>query len=126
MIQGFFKRLHFFLFSLRTFVFVMRALSFVLAVFISFLVLHPCGDIDVHTHDEKSAQVEDTHSHNSNAQDDCSAFCICSCCGISMELATIFFYNAVTVEKEHASSNFKHVSFYKGCFSDVSWEPPIV
>lgn len=104
----------------------MKVVTFVLAVFIGFLALQPCSDGDVHAEDEKHVQVGDTHSHNSNAQDDCSAFCICICCGANIQLASATIFYQVKEPKVFSTRLFGYTSFYKSYFSNSIWEPPTV
>ncbi|NIJ43735.1 hypothetical protein FHR24_000174 [Wenyingzhuangia heitensis] len=104
----------------------MRAIAFVLAVFICLLALNPCADKEPHAEDEKYVQVGDTHSHNSDAQDDCSAFCICLCCGASVQLVSVIFFDELKEIELFSTRVFGYKSFYKSYYSNSIWEPPIV
>ena len=104
----------------------MKVIAFVLAVFISFLALQPCADANVHAEDEKNVQIDDTHSHNSDAQDDCSAFCICICCGATVQLASVTIFHQIKEVKVFSTRLFGYTSTYKSYFSNSIWEPPTV
>lgn len=104
----------------------MRVIPFVLVLFISFLIVQPCADTDVHRYDEISMHKEDTHSHNSDSQDNCSAFCVCACCGTSMQMTSVFFYKSIQDDVILTESPFGYQSFYKSYSSSNIWDPPIL
>lgn len=60
----------------------MKFFSTIFAVYIMALFLTPCADRlensggHEHVHSSKSA-----HQHDSNTEDMCTPFCVCSCCG---------------------------------------------
>lgn len=104
----------------------MKPVAFVLGVFICLLALKPCADEDIHAEDEKYVQIDDTHSHNSDAQDDCSTFCICICCGATVELAITKSFEQTKELEMFSDRLFGYTSFYKSYYSNSIWEPPIV
>lgn len=103
----------------------MKPIAFVLAVFVCLLALKPCADKEVHAEDEKYVQIDDTHSHSSDAQDDCSAFCICICCGAVVEFVSVKNIHQTKEIKAFSTRMFGYKSFYKSYYSNSIWEPPI-
>lgn len=103
----------------------MRVIAFVLAVLINFLILEPCADFPDYEENENHVQLQDTHQHNSNAKDDCTAFCVCSCCGVSLQVPELFFYEKAELPKTYVSASFRYSTFYKSLICFNIWEPPI-
>jgi hypothetical protein len=71
----------------------MRISALILSLIILCLAVYPCGDADTCIDEQRSgtANVSDTdHDHSSREQDNCTPFCVCSCCATHIQLPLDF------------------------------------
>jgi hypothetical protein len=104
---------------------VRQIFAFVLSVYIAFAACCPCSD-DGQCADDGAASIaaitSGAHHHSTNEADQCSPFCICSCCSTSIQqppyLSFVFFFpegSAVYLEaKPHPVATIAH----------AIWQPP--
>lgn len=67
-----------------------------------------------------------SHNHSHETKDNCSPFCTCQCCGISIISITT---NNIFEEINNVSSNtiiLKYTSLYKFNYQKGVWNPPIL
>ena len=102
----------------------MKYLYVIFAIFILTVSVIPC--VDAHT--ENNAELEFSQEHNSNNEnhnEDCSPFCTCDCCSISVINSSVRIF-----DKEQKSENsivFFHYSFdYSFEYYFSVWNPPKV
>lgn len=110
----------------------MRIVTYIFVAYLLFLSVQPCKDSllprDNQGHPvQKVAHLDPlSQDTDSDSNDDCSPFCVCSCCG-SNPAQTIVYSVAVTSPKtvEHASSDFSHYKApYESTRSFSIWQPP--
>jgi len=96
-----------------------KLLSLLFALYFSVLAGYPCTDAD----ERANADVAFHMQHNQAGADQCSPFCICSCCATSVQLTAEAI--TLTVDRAHNSKFItpyldKHVVHNQ---SSV-WQPP--
>ncbi|MFN7118219.1 MAG: DUF6660 family protein [Saprospiraceae bacterium] len=93
-----------------------RVLSFLMVLYVSFGVLHPCADALLCTITESHADAD------KQADDDCSPFCVCACCGISFisQIPVIL----VILNNTNFKSHFIYLPFFGKNFNPSFWQPP--
>lgn len=99
-------------------------LSFIFAIFFSFLVATPCGDNISLQENEKNAQIESTNHQEENHTDFCTVFCTCSCCGAHFSYESFQFFN---IENSSSKISEKINSFQNFNLDTISysiWQPP--
>ena len=104
----------------------MKSLTVILAVVLTALFVLPCTDSNndcVTRPDSQTAQMD--HSHDQDSDDACSPFCLCSCCGISMnsfQFTNGEFYTLIPVPiaKKTVIRDVLFTSNYLGSI----WQPP--
>ena len=86
----------------------------------------PCAD-RVECNDLAKTEINTTENHkdHNHQTENCSPFCICTCCGISV---TKYSPTNFTFKKINYFPLLKHYSFYKFNYSSIEvcniWQPP--
>ncbi len=109
----------------------MRVFCFSFIVYLVLLMSQPCKDVVAQASQccdepEVSAHFESSNHHES-AEDECSPFCICSCCGQMVANHTISF--GVTRDVETAKFTASLISYSapdSASFTTSVWQPPKV
>lgn len=102
--------------------------SLILALYTLVLSLVPCSDdiSIISGGDHSISSIEDhSHSHESETQDSCTPFCICQCCGSSINLPLYAFISSnkkVVNSKKYPN----YISSYSFVFKEGVWHPPSV
>ncbi len=102
----------------------MKIFAFILAFTILALSVMPCMDGGLANNGSTKVEISKTDNHNEhNDTDDCSPFCICSCCSTTISSHTLsfnYFDKLVFLAKKYSafkSSNYSNVSI-------SIWQPP--
>jgi hypothetical protein len=103
-----------------------KALYFILALYVTALSVYPCSDENTCT-DEKQMgeQIANAseHPHSANEKDLCTPFCICACCATHIRISY-----ASSIDFAGVIHNTKETIPYieKRVLSDYShiWQPP--
>lgn len=104
----------------------MKSLSIILVVVLTALFVLPCTDGNnncLTSSDSRSSQMD--HSHDQDSRDTCSPFCLCSCCGISMnsfQFTTGEFYTLIPVPI--AKKTVIRDVFFTSNYLGSIWQPP--
>lgn len=103
----------------------MRPISVVLIVYILFLLTQPCQDVFAAPKNiNSSADIQQTE-HEEKEADECSPFCICSCCSLSVgyhSLTSVLEPNPVI--SIHRTNSTEYCEPHLNNFSDAIWQPP--
>jgi predicted aldo/keto reductase-like oxidoreductase len=88
----------------------------------------PCGDDMVvsYNNEHSISHVEDSsHNHDSESDDGCTPFCICQCCGTSIDLP---LYSLIYSKKKAKNSQHypNYISNYSFDFKGGVWHPPSI
>ncbi len=101
----------------------MKIIAFILSIFVFVSAVTPCSDGK--TCDELGRAEMPHHDHSEDENDDCSPFCVCTCCGstfleskisITPFLATTHFFKF----------DFHYSFFYAFSYKEKIWHPPIL
>jgi hypothetical protein len=98
-----------------------------MAAYIAFVACYPCNDKDVCADDKKKAPFETvvaTHDHSSNELDQCSPFCICSCCSATINQPKYITFTFYSPTPEVFNSRIKP-NAVKSIIHAI-WQPPKV
>ncbi|MCK9219503.1 MAG: hypothetical protein PHF97_11070 [Bacteroidales bacterium] len=101
----------------------MKVLSFILSIYIFYMVSLPCVDdichIDNPSSEQTAPQNQDSHSDHADA---CSPFCICSCCSVPVTVTPVTYVDPpfFTLVRSIVPVTFHFISFY----SPFYWQPP--
>jgi hypothetical protein len=106
----------------------MKTIAYILSIYLLFLGLFPCSDEFQELGESELVTLQESHSHNDSdcADDNCSPFCVCSCCQIQVHLDSkgdLATQNPAFSELI-SFSNF-HQSDFKNRYSDSVFRPPI-
>jgi len=87
------------------------------------MVSLPCADevIDF-TKYFTELNIVQHHHHDPNQTDDCSPFCVCSCCSVTVDLSVFIFDT-----KPEQKIETKIVPYYKesiSTYTNLIWQPP--
>lgn len=100
----------------------MKFFAFIIAFYILALSLAPCSDVrNVCNDDVSKTEFSQNHGHNQNQDDNCSPFCVCTCCSVST-IATDFkpfTFSEFSITQEVAIHNFTFISNF---FRKI-WQP---
>ncbi len=109
---------------IRYFYFV-RAIRFILALYILLISVYPCGDGDPCL-DEQQAEIGvfDTASHDNEDGDQnlCTPFCNCTCCAAQVQLTDIAFISFDYTHNTELKPPYLLTSVVSGGTS--IWQPP--
>ena len=105
----------------------MKVFCFFFSVYILLLSLAPCEEFAVKAElrfDEVSEQVQ-FHSTDDETGDDCSPFCICSCCHFSTvyQFKNFAVTNKITIAAISTSQG-SYQNPYAKDFKTSIWQPP--
>lgn len=107
----------------------MKALSFILIVYIMFLVVQPCQDYVAMSDDCIGNETQTAHFGNGSGDesegDDCSPFCVCSCCSHSVAYHKLF--SGVSSEVKVVPiipSKANYTNRYSKAHQNSIWQPP--
>lgn len=98
----------------------MKIIIYILALTIFGLSVYPCSD-GLHCEQEQEMA---SHNHSEDEKDDCSPFCVCSCCSISINVpsSTFLFDRHIPLISQKLVSYDSN--FYPSGFSNSIWQPP--
>lgn len=106
----------------------MRFFCIIFSFYLLFLSWQPCQDITANKviHQKNYAEQPDFHvTQEQNETDDCSPFCICSCCQTSVTYANLFFRITNIITNKITS---KTSAFYQNpdekTYQNSIWQPP--
>lgn len=98
----------------------------IFAIYLLFLSALPCAD-RIECNDVAKTEITTTENHQDHKHEteNCSPFCICACCGISV---TQFNPTVFTSKKVIYFPLQKNYSYYKLNYSSIDfcniWQPP--
>ncbi len=85
------------------------------------MTVMPCSD--GHTCDEDNQSISLEHSHTEDEKDHCSPFCVCSCCGMKMNIESITrFYKLIVYLNSKCEFNYSFLYYFS--FNKAVWHPP--
>jgi len=100
-----------------------KILAFFLSFYILTLTCIPCTDQDMNSTDHLQIHLTNSGSaEHAEHQDNCSPFCTCSCCNVSMEAAVGYFLTS-EVRLVHELEFFFRPEFHSDIILSI-WEPP--
>ena len=106
----------------------MRFFAFMLSIFILTMALMPCDDAIEYTifQNESLIQFENhSHDHPQGEADGCTPFCICTCCGASVDIPSVTEL-IVIKKKDFAELCSNYVLNYSFDFIEGIWHPPSI
>ena len=103
----------------------MKPISFVLIFYILFLLTQPCQDVFAAPKGVNVAADVQQTEHEEKESDECSPFCICSCCSLNVGYHSL---TSVVEPKSSISAHRINSTIYcephRNNFSDSIWQPP--
>ena len=106
----------------------MKALRFILALYIAFLTTLPCVDVCDSCSPQGSGQISlypsNSHSQQHNETDCCSPFCVCNCCQVS-----VVMQNTIIIPEPIRNCISEIPVCLSGKIREISlpfWQPPKV
>ncbi len=105
----------------------MKFFCFIFSIFLLILSVLPCNE-SVECYDISKTIISQTDSHNNHTHetDQCTPFCICTCCGVYFfQIQTPFLSskeNVVVLDNEKLKTVYSF--FYKQNISSKIWQPP--
>jgi hypothetical protein len=101
----------------------MKWFALIFSLYIIFLLTLPCVDDTRTCAIIRAENVPDNNKHQSNDMpDECSPFCFCSCCSISVVLTSFHFECKPVVLSE--SPDFPTYKSHVAGFIPSVWQPP--
>lgn len=107
----------------------MRVFCFSFIVYLMLLLTQPCQDLasmvnDCADKNTQTAHVESTSKNNPKA-DECSPFCICSCCSLSVADRSVAVIVSSDVKNASISSTLAvYANPYSKAHQNSVWQPP--
>jgi hypothetical protein len=108
---------------------VRKAISFILTFYVIVLLTQPCQDVFALPREADSqtnvVALTDEPDDSDCEDENCSPFCICSCCSLSVIHCT--FTNAVTLEatsNPDADGVIRYTNPYSNAYQSSIWQPP--
>ena len=101
----------------------MKALSILLSLYVLYMVSLPCVDEAINCN-KVSTEISSGHNnhHDTNHVDECSPFCVCACCSVSVDITTfVFETNPVRNIQSQLLPNYKESL---SSFFLPIWQPP--
>ncbi|MGG5903915.1 MULTISPECIES: DUF6660 family protein [Sphingobacterium] len=104
----------------------MKSLAVILVIVLTALFVLPCTDGEnncLTSSNSQTAQMD--HSHGQDSDDACSPFCLCSCCGISMnsfQFTNGGFYTLIPIPI--AKKTVIRDVFFTSNYLGSIWQPP--
>ncbi len=107
----------------------MRVLCFTFIVYLVILTTQPCSDMAAMLNDCGDRNLEITHvestSDSDSQLDDCSPFCICSCCSLSVVDHTVSVGLTTHVENVAILTTLiEYTNPYAKAHQNSIWQPP--
>jgi len=103
----------------------MKWIATILVIYFAALFVAPCSDANNVCAEIKSPSKELKHSHNQDRDDNCSPFCYCACCSVSI---TSFKFNIPEFNIPLKEFKAKKVGirdcFFVSNYSGNIWQPP--
>ncbi|WP_425474802.1 DUF6660 family protein [Niabella insulamsoli] len=103
----------------------MRAVAFILLCYLSALLTLPCSDQSNRCDNTNSTAQASPHRHSQDKDDNCTPFCHCSCCSIS--IATYHFrsldFKVLPPECAHDQPALR-ADFVLDPYVGNIWQPP--
>jgi hypothetical protein len=92
------------------------------AMYLLVLLILPCKDNCDHSTHEAPKTVEQAHNHHQQEKDNCTPFCVCSCCATPVIVQAIlpFQLGKPAIGSNHSSF---YTSFSSAYFGSI-WQPP--
>ncbi len=107
----------------------MRVFCFIFIVYIFVLLAQPCqdafGDLDTSGHKWYAVAHVDRPSPSDEHSDECSPFCICSCCG--HQTAARFSPTSIALDSDHiliSAGMSDYIPPSTSTFQNLIWQPP--
>lgn len=99
----------------------MKLARYILSLYILMLSCLPCADIETDFGNETTV----AQSHEKEHTDNCSPFCICSCCGnqIAFESQTLVLLPQIHFFTEKNKSDNYTPQFVSNFYGNI-WQPP--
>jgi len=96
-----------------------------LSVYLLLLVFHPCSDQDTCIDEQRTGLTTLTadHDHSESETDQCSPFCICSCCSATIRLTL----NSIVVTPLEAANTVFRTPYKQRALPNTPhaiWQPP--
>jgi hypothetical protein len=107
----------------------MKPTSLAIVVYLVFLLTQPCQDVfanasEIKSGDRMVAAIGET-TETENQSDECSPFCICSCCSISAAYHSFVTVSSVRRSAElHRTLAVDYLGLNTKSFSGSIWQPP--
>lgn len=106
----------------------MKLFCFIFSFYLLVLSWQPCQDLLKPTNFHPQTSYEQTDIHDTeeqNESDDCSPFCVCSCCQTSFASNNFSYPEAEKIKVEVIQSPLIYYEnpYYKNFNSDI-WQPP--
>ena len=110
----------------------MKAFTRIFAFYLIALSLLPCGDngggiLDMTKHlfgIEHEAHSDHEHHNNACGDDDCTPFCICSCCSMALDVPTKLPFLVKYLPPTPAKLPISYSNFLPSNFHHSIWQPP--
>lgn len=85
------------------------------------MTIAPCSDA-------KTCGLEETfsineHDHSEDKEDDCTPFCTCQCCGMSLKFEEVIHLESIKIVSNYRYS-FSFSFLYSHDHSSSLWHPP--
>ena len=110
----------------------MKLFASILAIMVFSLAVLPCSDEasgeKEHHHSELDHSVNlehPPHNHSDGTPDDCPPFCVCECCGTTVELVDKVVLDDIDTPF-YTTYSFYYSSSYSYNFSRGIWVPPSI
>ncbi len=104
----------------------MKIVAFILSILILVMSVRPCSDgstISSCESAEYSGCHHDTGDQRGGVEDDCSPFCVCQCCGITLFMPD-FIPSYEVLDDFHFGYSFLYSFDYSFDYSTGVWHPP--
>ncbi len=101
----------------------MKFVAIIISIFIFYMVSVPCVDEVIHI--EKSILAKSTPQGNPcspSEHDACTPFCVCSCCGVVVVIANIYFDSQPIFAFKTVFLSFNKT--FTSNFFQSFWQPP--
>ncbi|MGH9948889.1 MAG: DUF6660 family protein [Pyrinomonadaceae bacterium] len=110
----------------------MRILTYIFVAYLLVLSVQPCTDsllpLDNQGHETQKVSHLDPTSQDSddNSNDNCSPFCVCSCCGSNPAPTIVYAFPVTTPISREASGEVfsQYKTPYESTRSFSIWQPP--
>lgn len=103
---------------------VLKAISYILSIYVVFLSMLPCSDgMEYFSAQISPVQQAAEHQNHNDEPELCSPFCKCSCCGISMYTPIALAHITIVNEEYVELSSFAPVFNLEEPASTI-WQPP--